>query len=76
MLADIDVLVIDLQDVGSRYYTLSGTGTLHAGMHEAGKNADRARTGEPPRRQPRGRPVENDSYESFVDCGRCPVPTA
>ena len=33
MLKNIDVLAIDLQDVGSRYYTfILDNGTLHAGM--------------------------------------------
>jgi len=71
-LADVDILVFDIQDVGARYYTY--VGTLHYVMRAA------ARQGKPllvlDRPNPNGHyvdgPILDTAYRSFV--GMHPVP--
>ena len=72
MLADIDVLLFDIQDVGARFYTYIST--LHYVLEAAGENKKEVIVLDRP--NPNGHyidgPVREDEYKSFV--GMHPIP--
>ena len=74
MLADIDVLVVDLQDVGSRYYTFIWTLELcMQACHEAGKTVVVLDRPNPISGQPVEGPMLKPEFASFVGLRPLPV---
>ncbi len=74
MLADIDVLVVDLQDVGSRYYTFIWTLELcMEACHETGKTLIVLDRPDPIGGSLVEGPLVDDSFKSFVGLRPLPV---
>jgi len=73
MLAGLDALLVDLQDVGTRFYTFIWT--LYLAMRaceRAGVKGRRTRPAQSDQRHRHRRPVLDLSYHSFMGCIRFP----